>query len=35
RKLLWLPFEEAARRVTEPDLRKLLLAFRRQMKRVA
>ena len=29
RKLLWLPFEEAARRVAEPQLRKLLLAFRK------
>ena len=29
RKLLWLPFDQAARRVVEPQLRKLLLAFRK------
>jgi 8-oxo-dGTP pyrophosphatase MutT (NUDIX family) len=29
RKLLWLPFDQAARRVVEPELRKLVLAFRK------
>jgi len=29
RKLLWLPFDQAARRIAEPQLRKLLLAFRK------
>lgn len=29
RKLQWLPFEQAARRVAEPELRKLLLSFRK------
>jgi 8-oxo-dGTP pyrophosphatase MutT (NUDIX family) len=32
RKLLWLSFEEAARRVAEPGLRKLLLSFQRLQK---
>ena len=29
RKLQWLPFEQASRRIAEPELRKLLLAFRK------
>jgi len=29
RKLLWLPFDQAARRIAEPELRKLLLTFRK------
>jgi 8-oxo-dGTP pyrophosphatase MutT (NUDIX family) len=29
RKLLWLPFDQAARRIAEPQLRKLLLEFRK------
>ena len=32
RKLLWLSFEEAARRVAEPGLRKLLLSFHKLQK---
>ena len=32
RKLQWLPFEQAATRVVEPELRKLLLAFRKLQK---
>jgi 8-oxo-dGTP pyrophosphatase MutT (NUDIX family) len=32
RELLWLPFEQAAARVCEPELRRLLLAFRRLQK---
>ena len=29
RKLHWLPFEQAVRRIAEPELRKLLLSFRK------
>jgi 8-oxo-dGTP pyrophosphatase MutT (NUDIX family) len=32
RDLLWLPFEQAAARVTEPELRRLLRDFRRLQK---
>jgi 8-oxo-dGTP pyrophosphatase MutT (NUDIX family) len=32
RSLLWLPFGQAAARIAEPDLRRLLLAFRRLQK---
>lgn len=32
RKLQWMPFEQAAARVAEPELRKLLLAFRKLQK---
>jgi 8-oxo-dGTP pyrophosphatase MutT (NUDIX family) len=32
RDLVWLPFEQAAARVAEPELRRLLLAFRRLQK---
>lgn len=35
RKRLWVPFEEASRRVAELELRKMLMAFRRLAKRVA
>jgi 8-oxo-dGTP pyrophosphatase MutT (NUDIX family) len=32
RSLLWLPFDQAVTRVAEPELRRLLLAFRRLQK---
>ncbi len=35
RKLLWLPFEEASRRVAEPELRRMLMAFRKLVNRAA
>jgi hypothetical protein len=32
RKRLWLPFDQAARRVAEPQLRRLILQFRKLQK---